>query len=149
MAMATTYIFIFTFMTLHSHCIPQIKKALFWPTSDSFTGWGEYLAISAPATIMMCAEWWAFEILIIFAGYISIEAQAAQVLCALIINFMFNFAKGMAEATCSLIGNAIGDNKVELAKTIWKVTLFVAVIGIFIVALILFAVRVQAASLFT
>ena len=149
LAMATTYISIFTFMTLHSHCIPQIKKALFWPTADSFTGWGEYLAISTPATIIMCAEWWAFEILMFFAGYISIEAQAAHVLCALISSWAFNFARGMADTTCSLIGNSIGENKVELAKTIWKVTLSVAGIGIFIVAFIIFAVRVQVASLFT
>ena len=58
-----------------------------------------------PATIMMCAEWWAFEVLVIIAGYISVEAQAAQVLLFLIANFMFNVAKGMAEATGSLIGN--------------------------------------------
>lgn len=149
MAMATTFIFIYTFLTLHSHCIPEIRKALFWPTADSFTGWGEYLSISTPATIMMCAEWWAFEVLIIFAGYISVEAQASQVLVLLISNFVFNFAKGMSEATGSLIGNQIGDNKVDIAKTICKVTFFVAGIGILIVACILFAVRVQVASLFT
>ena len=112
MAMATTYIIIFTFTTVHSHFfIPKIKQALFWPTIYSFTGWGEYLAISKPATVMMCADVWAWEIVIILAGYISVEAQAAQVLSSCIYD-LGNISKGMAEATSSLIGNSIGENKV-------------------------------------
>ena len=74
MATATTNILIYATITLHSNCIPRIQKALFWPTADSFTEWREYLSISLPATVMICAEWWAFEILIILAGYISVEA---------------------------------------------------------------------------
>ena len=64
-------------MTLNSHCIPEIREALFWPTFESLTGWGEYLAISIPVTAMICASWWAFEIFVLASGFIGIKEQAA------------------------------------------------------------------------
>ena len=51
----------------------SIKEALFFPTLDSFKEWGSYLRLSIPATVMLCAEWWAFEILTILTGIIGVN----------------------------------------------------------------------------
>ena len=67
-------------ITVYAHCISSISDALFFPTSDSFKHWGEYLRLSIPATVMLCAEWWAFEILTILSGIIGVNEQAAQVI---------------------------------------------------------------------
>ena len=39
---------------------------------DALRGWREYLKVSLPSTIMMCSEWWAFEILVILAGTLGV-----------------------------------------------------------------------------
>ena len=72
MAYATTNILIYVTIIIHSTFVPRIKKALFWPTAEAFKDWGEYLGISIPATVMICAEWWAFELLILLAGYLGV-----------------------------------------------------------------------------
>ena len=44
---------------IYSRCSSQVNKALVPINRDSFQGWYQYLSISFPSTVMMCAEWWA------------------------------------------------------------------------------------------
>ena len=37
-----------------------------------------YLGISGPSIVMLCAEWWAFEILVFLAAFISVGAVSAM-----------------------------------------------------------------------
>jgi hypothetical protein len=72
MAYATTNILIYITILVHSSFVPRIQKSLFWPTADSFKEWGEYLGISIHATVMICAAWWGFEIVVVAAGYLGV-----------------------------------------------------------------------------
>ena len=78
LAMTVSNLVQFTIITILSHNIPRIKDALFWPTMDSFREWNEYLSISLPATMMLCAEWWAFEINVVASGYFGVAQLAAN-----------------------------------------------------------------------
>ena len=51
-----------------------------WPTLKIFDveGLKHYASIGIPAALMLCIEWWAFEITVILAGYMSITDQASQ-----------------------------------------------------------------------
>ena len=61
-------------LVLYGRCSARIYPSLQPPLSAaSFSGWGEYLKVSVPATVMICAEWWAFEILTVIAGLIGVE----------------------------------------------------------------------------
>ena len=44
----------------------------FVPDRESFTGLFEYLNISLPSTIMICAKIWGGQVLIFIAGYMSV-----------------------------------------------------------------------------
>ena len=68
-----TYSSMFVFVTIFSHCLEDLKEALFWPTRDTFIGWGQYFKIGLPSVIMLCAESWAFQIMVVFAGLISVN----------------------------------------------------------------------------
>lgn len=37
-----------------------------------------YLGISGPSIVMLCAEWWAFEILVFLAAFISTGAVGSM-----------------------------------------------------------------------
>ena len=57
---------------------------------DAFTGWCEYLCISIPSTVMICAEWWAFNIMTILAGVLGVTELASYTVCTnvAVVNFM-------------------------------------------------------------
>jgi len=68
-------------MYVYPFFVVDIKSSLV-PFSfyDSFSGWKEYVSISAPAALMVCAEWWCFEIMIVLSGMVGISDQGAQVI---------------------------------------------------------------------
>ena len=73
LSMITTYILEWFIVTAIMLCVPGIRKAMFWPTSSALKNWKEYLSISLPVTLMICAECWAFEILIFAAGIAGVK----------------------------------------------------------------------------
>jgi hypothetical protein len=38
------------------------------PSMAVFAGWGMYLSYGVPACLMICMEWWCYEVLILLAG---------------------------------------------------------------------------------
>ena len=63
---------------IYSMCSTEIRKVLAPIKAESFRGWCQYLKVSLPSTAMICAEWWAYEILIVLAGTIGVAELAAQ-----------------------------------------------------------------------
>ena len=116
-----TYFLMYLFTILYALCIPQIRKAMFCPNKDSFTGWWDYLSISLPATVMLLAEGWAFNVLGIIAGLISVNDQAVNTILLQLIAIMFMVPMGIQSAACAIIGEQIGANRVPLAQEYFKV----------------------------
>ena len=56
---------------IYSFIKPETRKVLQPYDCEVFRGWGEYLKVSIPAAVMICAEWWAFEALTIMAGDVA------------------------------------------------------------------------------
>ena len=46
-------------------------QPIFTKESFNWSGCKEFLRLGVPGTIMQCAEWWAFEVLAIFAGILG------------------------------------------------------------------------------
>lgn len=76
-AMATTNLLMFASVTVISHSVTRLKPALLMPTREAFRDWGEYFSIAVPVTVMLSAEWWAYEILNFSSGYLGVTQQAA------------------------------------------------------------------------
>lgn len=38
---------------------------------ETFKGWKKFLKLAVPGTLMQCFEWWAYEVLAIFAGLLG------------------------------------------------------------------------------
>ena len=83
-------------MTTYPYFVADIKDALIpYNFKESFSRWPEYLEISAPATLMICAEWWCFEILIILSGYVGVPDEGAQVILLSILALLFMISLGI------------------------------------------------------
>jgi MATE family multidrug resistance protein len=126
LANATSALIMWIIVTIISLTVSELKDALFWPDRESFSRWGEYLAISIPVTIMICAEVGVFNVFVIMSGYLGVVDQAAQVILMCLNELMFMAALGFMEATCSLVGSSIGAKNVTLAKRISKLTFAVS-----------------------
>ena len=80
LATALTNLGMFLMITIYASCLPAIKESIFWPDRTSFQGWGEYFKIGVPASVMLCAEFWATTIMIFLAGIIGMQSQAAMII---------------------------------------------------------------------
>lgn len=121
LATMITYISMWLLSEVYAFSIPTVRKALQWPSRETFIGWKDYLAISLPATIMLLAEGWAFNVLGVIAGLISVTDQAANTIMLQLIAVMFMVPNGIQSAACAIIGQQIGANQVSLAKEYFKV----------------------------
>jgi len=57
---------------------------------------------------MQCFEWWAFELIAIFAGLLSVNDLAAQVAIVNIVGLVYMIPLGVQFAASGLVGNMIG-----------------------------------------
>ena len=55
--------------------------------------------------MMLCAEWWAFEILNLLAGILGVREQAAMTISFNITIQTFMINMGIQEAAAALVGN--------------------------------------------
>ena len=75
LALATdvTNFIILSTILINSSCVPSIKEAIILPNRDALRDWGKYIRIALPATVLICAEWWAFEVLTLLAGILGVK----------------------------------------------------------------------------
>ena len=77
---------------------------------------GVYLRIGIPGMFMLCFEWWAFELLAIFTGYLGVKALAAEVVIINMITFIFMLPLGISYAASAFTGKYLGMRKIKSAK---------------------------------
>ena len=73
----------------------DFMQPIFNRESFNWEGCKEFLRLGVPGTLMQCAEWWAFELLAIFAGMLGKHELAAQVAVINIIGLIFMVPLGI------------------------------------------------------
>ena len=59
-------------------------------------------------TLIMCLDWWVWELMAFLAGYFTVDEQASMIILTNIDLFMFMTSRGFEIGSCALVGNAIG-----------------------------------------
>jgi MATE family multidrug resistance protein len=103
---------------------PAVQRTLRPWTKDALKDWGQFISLGLPGTIMLCSEWWAYEILVLFASMLGTEEVAAQSIILQCASLAFMIPCGLGEATTSLVGNALGARRNELAIRVSKLSLW-------------------------
>ena len=67
-----------------------------------------YLGIGVTGMLMLCFEWWAFELLAIFTGLLGVKTLAAEVVIINMVTFIFMLPLGISYAASALTGNFLG-----------------------------------------
>ena len=98
---------------------------------------------------MLCFEWWAFELLAIFSGLLSVGDLAAEVVIINIITFIFMIPLGISYSASGLVGSSLGEGNIGLAHRYAVITVSINIILTSIVVLCLGLLQHQVAELFT
>jgi len=87
-------------------------------STDSFVDLREFLSLAIPSCIMICLEYWCFEILIILAGLLpnpKLEIATLSVcLSTTSLNYMIPF--GLSAAASTRVANELGAGDAPAAK---------------------------------
>lgn len=113
MALNITYIAnfllqeIYVRVILHEELAPYSSRLI---SAETFKGWLTFLKLGVPGTLMQCFEWWAFEVLAIFAGLLGTLQLAAHVAVINVCAFVFMIPLGIQFTASGLVGTSIGAN---------------------------------------
>ena len=107
-AIAIANLFIFIGMNIYMLFVKEIEEAVQWPDRRMFDGLWTQFKLGVPLSLMLAFEWLAYEIMVLFCGFISVEAQAGQIIICNFYNYFFCIPLGLQTAVCSCIGFQIG-----------------------------------------
>ena len=138
---------------------------------EAFSKWKEFLSLGIPGMLMLCLEWWAFEIVSFLAGIMGTTELAAHSVIGLLIVFFFfllatliSFLLQIVLTVCSitffipygtsvaasiLIGNYLGDQNAHAAKLSARTSIFFAIAIELISAILLITLRDYLPLIFT
>ena len=83
---------------------------------DSLKGWKQFIKLGVDGILMVCLEWWTFEILNFIAAYLGPVILAANVIIGNISLLLFRIGVSFGVGALALVGNEVGDGNVEEAK---------------------------------
>ncbi|XP_041789745.1 multidrug and toxin extrusion protein 1-like [Chelmon rostratus] len=95
---------------------------------DCLQEWGPFIKLAIPSMLMLCLEWWLFEVGGFLAGVISEAELGAQSIAYELSVVAYMFPLGLSAAASVRVGNALGAGNIEQAKLSCKVPVICAFI---------------------
>ncbi|XP_071773264.2 multidrug and toxin extrusion protein 1-like [Centroberyx gerrardi] len=95
---------------------------------DCLQEWGPFIKLAIPSMLMICLEWWMFEVGGFLAGVISEVELAAQSVVYELATIAYMFPLGFSVAASVRVGNALGAGNIEQAKRSSKTAIICALI---------------------
>ncbi|XP_056466766.1 multidrug and toxin extrusion protein 1 [Gadus chalcogrammus] len=95
---------------------------------ECLTEWGAFMGLAIPSMIMLCVEWWTYEMGSFLAGLISEVELGAQAVVFELANLVIMFPLGFGVAGSVRVGNALGAGDTEQAKLSAKLTILCSVL---------------------
>ncbi|XP_064021984.1 multidrug and toxin extrusion protein 1-like isoform X3 [Pogoniulus pusillus] len=109
----------------------HVKTWAGW-SSECLLEWDSFTALAIPSMLMMCIEWWTYEIGSFLIGLLSVVELSAQSIIYEVSVVAFMIPLGLGTAASVQVGNALGAGDVETAKKSSSTSLLCT--GVFCVA---------------
>ncbi|XP_030950861.1 protein DETOXIFICATION 12-like isoform X1 [Quercus lobata] len=119
------------------------KKTLVPISKELFQGIGEFFRFAIPSAIMVCLQWWSFELLILLSGLLPNPQLETSVLsvCLNTIGTLYSIPYGLSAAASTRISNELGAGNPQAARVAVFAVLFLAITETSIISTILLASR--------
>lgn len=112
-------------------------------TVEVFHGIGEFFRFAIPSAVMICLEWWSFELLILLSGLLPHPELETSVLsvCLTTISTLYMIPYGLGAAASTRVSNELGAGNPQAARVAACAVMFLAVTETLIVSSSLLASR--------
>ncbi|XP_071431234.1 multidrug and toxin extrusion protein 1-like isoform X2 [Pithys albifrons albifrons] len=85
-------------------------------SSECLLEWNSFTSLAIPSMLMMCIEWWTYEIGSFLIGLLSVVELSAQSIIYEVSVVAFMIPLGLGTAASVQVGNALGAGDFETAK---------------------------------
>ncbi|XP_017559892.1 multidrug and toxin extrusion protein 1 [Pygocentrus nattereri] len=116
---------------------------------DCLQEWGAFIRLALPSMLMLCVEWWTYEIGGFLAGLISETELGAQSVIYELATIAYMIPLGFGVAASVRVGNALGAGNTEQAKLSSKVSLLCGILASCVVAALISGTKDIIAYIFT
>ncbi|KAL8117964.1 hypothetical protein AgCh_015746 [Apium graveolens] len=101
----------------------------------------EFFWFGIPSAVMLCLEWWSYELAILLSGRLPNPQLETSVLsiCFVVFSLHFNIPNSFAAGASTRVSNELGAGHPEAARLAAWVAAFLAVVEVVIASIILFS----------
>ncbi|ESW14988.1 hypothetical protein PHAVU_007G034700 [Phaseolus vulgaris] len=110
---------------------------------EVFKGMQEFFRFAVPSAVMVCLEWWSFELLVLLSGLLPNPQLETSVLsvCLNTIATLYTIPFGIGAAASTRVSNELGAGNSHAARVAVLAAMSLAVIETCVVSTTLFACR--------
>ncbi|KAF3431963.1 hypothetical protein FNV43_RR26699 [Rhamnella rubrinervis] len=143
LAIGISYWLNVVFLGLHMKFSSSCAKTRTPITMELFHGIGEFLRLAVPSALMLCLEWWSYELVILQSGLLPNPKLETSVLavCLNTISTLYSIPYGLAAAASTRVSNELGAGNSKAARTATLAVMFLAVGEACIISTVLFVNR--------
>ncbi|XP_053561378.1 multidrug and toxin extrusion protein 1-like [Bombina bombina] len=116
---------------------------------DCLTDWGSFLSLGIPSMLIMCSEWWCYEVSVILAGLINLVQLGGQSVIYQVLFVIYELSSAVGTAAGIKVGNCLGAGDSHQAKKFVKLSFVIAASYTTLNVSLMFGLRPQIAAVFT
>ncbi|XP_028839957.1 multidrug and toxin extrusion protein 1-like [Denticeps clupeoides] len=105
-------------------------------SKDCLQEWGAYMCLAIPSLVMVCLEWWTYEIGEFLAGLINEVELGTQSIVYELATMAYMFPGGFGVAASVRVGTALGSGDTEQAKLSAQMSMACAVSVSLVIAVV-------------
>ncbi|WRX14560.1 Multi antimicrobial extrusion protein - like 10 [Theobroma cacao] len=128
------------FLALYMWYSPTCAKTRVPITMELFQGIREFFGFAIPSAVMVCLEWWSFELLILLSGILPNPELETSVLLNTIAT-LYAIPYGLGAAASTRVSNELGAGNPQAARVAVYAGMVLAVLETLVVSGTLFASR--------
>ncbi|XP_057508007.1 protein DETOXIFICATION 12-like [Actinidia eriantha] len=143
LAIGVSYWLNVVFLVLYKKYSSACAKTRVPISLEVLRGVGEFFKFAIPSSVMICLEWWSYELLVLLSGLLPNPELEASVLsvCLNTISTLYTIPLGFGAAVSTRVSNELGAGNPQGARLAVVVVLCLAVVDAVIVSTTLFATR--------
>ncbi|GFH13564.1 multidrug and toxic compound extrusion protein, partial [Haematococcus lacustris] len=129
---------------------PALRTWHGW-TRECLADWGTYIRVAIPSMVMICLDWWTFEIIVILSGLLP-RPEMTMSMMGITFNvhaLCFFAAHGLSGAASTRVGNELGGSRPRLAWLNTQVAVLMGTVSMIIFAAVLMMMRNQLGAMFS
>ncbi|XP_074869630.1 multidrug and toxin extrusion protein 2 [Carettochelys insculpta] len=118
-------------------------------SSECLQEWDTFVSLAVPSMLMVCIEWWTYEIGNFLVGLLSLVDLSTQAIIYQVSMILYMIPNGLSNAVCIRVGNALGAGNADEAKRSFTIGMLCTGLFCLVTCIILAATKDVLGYIFT